>query len=184
MPSAPGNYFAALPAHVPHDVIDFVRADAPPDLRWMHPEDLHLTLAFFGHENPERHPAVGEVLARIPFTGAEVTLGPLLALPKAQRCTALAFALADGRDELAELIATWRGPLLEAAGCAPDDRPPLPHLTVARPPREHTRAGKEKLLKWAEQLRSPATSLRILPPALYGWSHQRHHRSFRVIEFE
>ena len=66
--------------------------DAPPDLRWLHADDLHLTLAFFGKESPSRLSAVLEVLARIPFSGAEITLGPLRALPKPQRATALGVA--------------------------------------------------------------------------------------------
>ena len=73
----PGNYFAALPVRVPDGFLDSLKRAAPDALRWFHPEDLHLTLAFFGREDPERIPACRgeagrrrallEVLKHIPF---------------------------------------------------------------------------------------------------------------------
>ena len=48
-PTPRGNYFAALPVRVPEGWMDSLKAGAPAALRWFHHDDLHLTLAFFGH---------------------------------------------------------------------------------------------------------------------------------------
>ena len=72
MAAAPGNYFVAFPARIPEESLLSIRTGAPEGLRWFHPDDLHLTLAFFGREDPARVPALREILALIPFavTGA------------------------------------------------------------------------------------------------------------------
>ena len=175
-----GNYFAALPVHGGRPLLEAVRDGAPQGLRWFHPDDLHLTLAFFGRIIPDRIPALHEVLGQIPFGECAVTLGELQPLPHRRRFSVLAFELRHGRDDLAELIASWRGSLCAAAGVDPDPRPPRPHLSIARLHRR--RAHPPGILRWLDQLILPAGApVRVSAPVLCGWSDQRPARQFRII---
>lgn len=61
MADPPGNFFAAVPVEVPVAVLRAFREGAPDGLRWFHPDDLHVTLAFFGQENPDRVGVLQEV---------------------------------------------------------------------------------------------------------------------------
>ncbi|NNC90599.1 MAG: hypothetical protein HKN82_19250 [Akkermansiaceae bacterium] len=176
-----GNYFAALPVIVPAGWLPALRNGAPPGLRWFHPGDLHLTLAFFGREDPARLPALREVLEAIPFPGATVTLGTLRGLPSPRRLSALAFTLAEGRDEVAAVIGAWRGPLCAAAGVDPDSRPPLPHLTVARPARKDPAFRPRAVRDWMDSLPASGPPVQVLAPALFGWAPDRPRRQFRLI---
>ncbi len=176
-----GNYFAALPVRTPGAFLEALRGSAPPGLRWFHPDDLHLTLAFFGKEDPHRIPALLEIMARIAFDERAVTLGPLRALPRPRRFSALSFEVAAGAAEIENCIKTWRGPLLETARCPPDPRTPLPHLTVARPDRKHPACRPRAILDWLQSLEPPSDQVHVLPPALYGWSPERPRRQFRII---
>lgn len=176
-----GNYFAALPVTVADGFLARLQRDAPAALRWFHPDDLHLTLAFFGRHNAERIPDILEVLDAIDFPCVRATLGPLRALPHSRRFSALAFDLDEGRDEVATCIARWRGPLGEASGVIPDCRPPRPHLTIARPARKHPGFHPGTTLRWIRNCDPPDRTIRIAPPALYGWSDQRPQRQFCQI---
>lgn len=177
-----GNCFAALPVRIPSPLWDSFRAEAPEALRWFHRDDLHLTLSFLGPEDPERLPAIHQVLAQIPRGTFEITLGPLRLLPRTNRFSALSFEIAGGREAVADLIATWRNPLLAAAGRPPDERPPFPHLTIARPARNHPAFRPARIRRWARSLPATAQPLAVLEPLLFGWSPDRPRRQFRVIE--
>lgn len=165
-----GNWFAALPVRAPRDWIAGLRRNAPPGLRWMHPDDLHLTLAFLGREDPQHLTAVHEIVQGIPFSGATVTPGSLLLLPGPRRFSVAAFALDRGAAAIGSLLETWRAPLLEAAGRPPDTRPPLPHITVARADRTHPGFAPGRISAWARSLPRCVGQLQVRPPVLYGWS--------------
>lgn len=176
-----GNCFAALPVRFPEPLFESIRAGAPPALRWFHPDDLHLTLAFLGPESPERLPAIQDALTRLPGAEFEITLGPLRLLPRDNRVTAISFAIERGRERAADFIAQWRPALLAAAGRPPDTRSAFPHLTIARPARKHPEFRPAHLRRWARSLTPPAHPLAVLPPALFGWSPDRPRRQFRII---
>jgi 2'-5' RNA ligase len=180
-PAPRGNYFAALPVRVPGGWLEALRDGAPQALRWFHPDDLHLTLAFFGREREDRVPPVLDLLRKIPYSGSTANAGRLLALPSRRRFSALSFELLDGRDTVATLIGNWRNRLLVAAGCPADTRPPLPHLTIARPARRHPAFSKRTILDWLAGVGPPAAEIEILPAALFGWSDERPRRQFRLI---
>ncbi len=186
-----GNYFAAFPVADGARVFSAVKPGAPEGLRWFHPEDLHVTLAFFG-ANPEpdseddgveRIEAVREVLRQVEFPedGMAIMLGELLLLPHRRRFSAISFAIANGGKELENLIGQWRGPLLEAAGCEPDTRPPLPHLTFARPDRKDEAFRPRKVIRWAAERKPPQVTITVQTPVLYGWSDRRPVRQFRKM---
>ncbi len=125
------------------DIGDAVRASLAADLaglrrrwphvKWVTPENVHLTLAFLGNVYPEQVEAVGRVMAGVargtsPFTLTFEGLGyfgparsPRVVWVGAAGDTAtlvaMQAALADG---------------LRQAGFTPEDRPFAPHLTIGR----------------------------------------------------
>ena len=101
-------------------------AAAVPDLRWMRPEQLHVTVKFFG--------AVPDADALAGFVGASVrarerfalSLGGGGAFPNARRASVLWLGVRQGSDALGELAA----PFADAEPS--DDHPFRAHLTLAR----------------------------------------------------
>lgn len=90
-------------------------------VRWVPPENLHLTLRFFGEADPD---AVDAALGSVDLPAAEVTLGPAVS-----RLGRSAVVLpATGLDELAALV----GDTTATIGRPPDPRPFAGHLTLAR----------------------------------------------------
>ena len=105
-------------------------------VRWVRPENLHLTLRFLGDVAESRlDPLRSEVetvtCRTAPFRaelGAAGGFGPRGAP------SVLWFALEDGSAALARLVAELERPLA-SLGWAPEPRPWTAHLTVARNPR-------------------------------------------------
>ena len=174
------NWFVALP--VPPGLwFSRVMADLPSTCRRFHPEDIHLTIAFFGAMDPDRREAVIAAMQKIRALPFEARLGPILTLPTAGRVSALAFSLGDGHRQVEDMIRNHRDALIAAARARPDHRRPLAHLTIARPIRKFGERGKREARTWAEQLCPPDVSLAIERLALYTWSEDRKVRQFRRV---
>ena len=98
-----------------------------PDLRWMRPQQLHLTVKFFGPVpdlDPVAEFVADSVLRRAPFT---LSLGGGGAFPNPRRASVLWLGTRQGSDALVELAAPF------ATADSPDgDRPYRAHLTLAR----------------------------------------------------
>jgi 2'-5' RNA ligase len=93
-----------------------------PDLRWTRPEQLHLTVKFFGavpDVAPVAEFVADSVRAHAPFT---LSLGGGGAFPNARRASVLWVGVRQGSAALAELAAPFDD----------DDRPFRAHLTLAR----------------------------------------------------
>lgn len=182
-PDPEGNWFVGLPATVDAGLLDAVLAGAPPFLRRFHPADLHVTLAFFGRLAPERVAAVRDRLATLEAGAVDVGGAALVLLPGPRRPTAVALAFGPGAEVLAAVIASQRPGLLAAAGCLPDERRPLPHLTVARPPRRMDGRGDRALRAWAAAVVVPSPlPVRLGPPRLFGRSLDRAVRRFQALD--
>jgi RNA 2',3'-cyclic 3'-phosphodiesterase len=100
------------------------------------PERLHVTLAFLGERSPADADAAAEVLRAQAGRLAALDPGELrateaLALPP-RRPRAAAVGLAGGQGRLEALQAHLAGSLVAAGVLAPEARPFLPHVTVAR----------------------------------------------------
>jgi RNA 2',3'-cyclic 3'-phosphodiesterase len=175
------NWFVAAPVAAA-SWLPQVLADLPPECRGFQPEDVHLTIAFFGAMAPERRPAVLEALAAIREQPITITLGRLLALPAPRRVSALSFAVAEGDEAARGLIARHRDALAAAAGARPEHRPPLAHITVARPIRKHGERGRQAARAWARQVAPPAVSLVLDRLALYTWAEDRRVRQFQCTD--
>jgi 2'-5' RNA ligase len=169
MPVDAGEWFAPLVA------------DVPPNLRVFHPDDLHMTVAFLG--------GCGEEAARSAFVLAEghpappftVTLGGLAAMGNPRRPSALSLLLEEGRDQAVAIIAALRDDMCKLAGARPDDRPPKPHITVARPPRRANGSERRAAVAWAESVAPLGAKVTVDRLCLYTWSEDRKVRQFREV---
>jgi 2'-5' RNA ligase len=99
-------------------------------LRWVAPDNLHMTLRFIGEVDEPR--PIEDALAP-PFDVAPFVLrwGAPVWIPADGRPRVLAVGLDAGGDALATLAARVAA-RLAAAGIEPEARPFLPHLTLAR----------------------------------------------------
>jgi len=108
-------------------------------LRAVAPEALHVTLAFLGWRPLADAEAAGDVLAARAAPVGVLGWGGALWLPR-RRPRVLAVALEDPAGALGRVQAAVEAGLAEALAHAPESRPFLPHVTVARVPRG-ARAG-------------------------------------------
>src|SRR5687767_12789823 len=101
--------------------------------RFGHAEQSHVTLRFLGQRSGEEqerivHAAAAVARASSPFS---VAFGGLGVFPDARRPHTLWLGLTEGSAALVELAARLEAALGEA-GFAPEGRPFVPHLTLAR----------------------------------------------------
>lgn len=87
-----------------------------------------------------------------------------------------------GSEAFIEMINEARGPLLQAADAPPDDRRPLPHMTVARIQRRARGAERREAVRWAEGLDVRGTSFTTVSVALFTWATDRAERLFQIVE--
>jgi 2'-5' RNA ligase len=158
----------------------------PPHFRLFHPDDVHLTLAFFGgsgEENARRALALFDERAKQkPLPNLDVSLAEVVPLGGSRRSyTALSALLAQGRAELCALIGEHRDALLAAATGRREARPPKPHVSVARPRGRASEAQRAAGLAWAEALDLSGVHARLDRVALYTWHAVRHERLFEIV---
>ena len=160
-----------------------MRPDPPPRVRLFSASDLHVTLGFLGAVQEKLALSAWQRIADFPsfrrvagsFTGVEPLGHP-------RKPSALSAVVDRGRKELSEMIAEARGPLLKAAGAPEDDRPPLPHMTLARIQRRASSAERREALAWAKAIDLDAVTFHAASVALYTWSNDRRERLFQIVE--
>ena len=175
------NWFVAFP--VPAGPwLERALAEAPPGLRLFHGDDLHVTLAFLGlvPEAEARAAWAVAASAAASMPAVDATLGPGVAMGSLHRGSALSALIAEGNEPLASAIGAARTAILTAASARPDERPPKPHVTLARPTKRATLAERSAALAWAQTLDLGAPRVRIDRLALYTWSEDRAQRLFRI----
>ncbi len=127
---------AELPPHARAQTlqaIEQLRKAIPDGVRWVSPENLHLTLKFLGNVDPERIPElIAAASARLQGVASfEVELGGLGVFPNAQRARVVWLGVCAGGAELARLARK----LDRAAGrigVERERRPFRTHLTLGR----------------------------------------------------
>lgn len=156
---------------------------APRRVRVFGASDLHVTLGFLGSV---QEPAARQAWA---LTGGFASFRPVKgsfervqALGHPRKPSALSAIVGDGREAMAEMILEARGPLLAEADAAPDDRAPLPHMTLARVQRRAQAAERREALRWAEGIDLRGISFTATSVALYTWALDRQERLFRIVE--
>jgi 2'-5' RNA ligase len=106
---------------------------AVPGLRLLHPDQLHVTLAFIGEVGAERAEAAERVVAELPAgLGGRGLLRRFLLLPSARRARVVTLAVDDKDGAFAALFEAVMGGLERAGVMTREKRPFRPHLTVAR----------------------------------------------------
>lgn len=136
-----------LPEPVRLSLIDWrapLLAREPELLRAVTPVALHATLCFLGQQPVTAFEALGEAVVRC--AGAAdvraLSLGEPLWLPR-RAPRVLAVAIGDRDGELARLQAALSAGLSDGGWYEPEERPYLPHVTVARVrARGHERAAR------------------------------------------
>ena len=115
-------------------LVDGVRAGPSATCpRWVHVDNLHLTVRFLGETPPELTPDAA-LAVRDALAGAHGVRGRARRrrlVPEARKPRALWLGIEQGAAELGAL-ADALDPALEPLGWPRDDRPYRPHLTVAR----------------------------------------------------
>jgi len=160
---APPSCFAAI-VLPPTPPVAALQDRLPPELRPIHPEDMHLTVAYFGRIDPARHAPLLAALAEVDFDGADAVLGSVLPLPSREHPTAITLTLEPGDDRatLVRMMAEQRRCLAEIAGTEPETRTPLPHVTFARPRgRRMTPDKATAILGWADAVAPLACAVRL-----------------------
>lgn len=173
------NWFIAFPMQVERL---WLHSDPPPGVRRFVEDDLHCTLAFLGR--------VGESMALRAWSRATElldapavhgTFANVEPLGNPRKPSALSAIVGEGRVPFCAMIDHARGSILDAAGAPPDDRPPLPHMTIARIQRRASSAERRKALEWAASLDVGAASFIASSVALYAWAEDRRERLFRIV---
>ncbi len=102
------------------------------DVRWVRPENLHVTLRFLGDTPRDALPGLAAEVGRAvgPLAPVPLELGPVVAFPSARRPRVVALELRPAEPLVRLAEAVERG--VVAAGFEPEPRPFRPHLTLGR----------------------------------------------------
>ena len=160
-----------------------LRPAPPPRVRLFATSDLHVTLGFLGAvQESDARKAWDRIGDFASFRGVKGSFSGVEPLGHPRKPSALAAMVDAGRDALSEMIAQARDPLLRAAGAPEDNRPPLPHMTLARIQRRASAAERREALRWAQALDLRGVVFTAAAVALYTWANDRHERLFQIIE--
>jgi len=176
------NWFVAF--EVPGEDVWFARRvpPPPPTVRLFHPGDLHATIAFLGAVDEGAARGAFEVAAAGPLPAPfRAGLGAVVPMGPPRRWSALSAEVAGGASTMGDVITRLRGPTLAAAGARPDDRPPRPHVTIARLARRSSAAERNAAQRWAAGIALEDVDVPIEAIALYTWSEDRRERLFQTM---
>lgn len=124
------------------------------DVKWVEPENLHLTLRFLGATAPERLPEIEALMAQVAVRPAfRLSYSGIGAFPSWKELRVVWVGLKEGVTELSEMA--------KALGPSPEGRPFAAHLTIGR-----VRRGGE-LEKVATEVRFPELSQNVDNLVLY-----------------
>jgi 2'-5' RNA ligase len=156
---------------------------APRRVRVFGASDLHVTLGFLGAvQESEARKAWGRIESFSSFRPVTGSFEGVKPLGHPRKPSALAAIVDEGREAMTEMIVEARGPLLAAADAPPDDREPLPHMTLARVQRRARSVERREALRWAEGIDLHGISFTAASVALYTWANEREERLFRIVE--
>jgi 2'-5' RNA ligase len=119
------------------------------ELKWVKPEQFHLTLKFLGECSEDQLPAIGSALREAAAAAASFNLsvGGLGGFPDVGSMKILWLGLLQGTAEISAL-ADRVNTALEKAGFPEETKKFHPHLTLARPKESK---NMHKLRVWMEQ---------------------------------
>ncbi|MDH3484967.1 MAG: 2'-5' RNA ligase family protein [Myxococcales bacterium] len=174
------NWFIAFPMQV--EGLRLV-PEPPPRVRVFPNADLHCTLSFLGSvTEADARSAWSRVPDLVRSEAVAGSFDEVRPLGNPRKPSALSAMVGEGREPLSAMIARARTALLEAAGAPPDDRPPLPHMTLARIQRRASSGERKAAVRWAQSLELGDTSFLASSVALYTWADDRRERLFQIVE--
>jgi len=126
---------------------DALRAQGAPEVRWVRPEGIHLTLKFLGEVSQEKVPALCGALAPIVegIPPLRLSLGELGTFGGRRGVRVLWVGIEGDLKHLARLLGRVES-VLEPLGFPPEGRAFSPHLTLARVP-DNVSSGERRRLK-------------------------------------
>lgn len=157
---------------------------APEGFRRLHPDDLHLTLAFLARcgEQAARRGWAELTREAVPnWSSQSVSLGSVVPMGNPRHYSALSALLQTGREEVEARIASVRDAVTQAAGAPPETRKPKAHITLARPPRDAGSELRRAGVAWAESLQLGAIQLELSRVALYTRARSVGERLFEIV---
>jgi 2'-5' RNA ligase len=177
LPISAANWFIAL--SVPTEAW-WHRVSAPPDgVRLFAPDDVHLTVAFLGPVGVEAAEAAFELAPEWPAPPLDVTLGDLKPMGNTRRPSSLSSIVTDGAEAVAEAMLEVRDAMCDRAGARHEDRPPLPHVTLARVGRRASREQQRAAVAWARSLDLARPRVTLSNLVLFTRAEDRSVRLFR-----
>ena len=120
------------------------RRDAESALRWVDPQQMHLTLRFIGEtDDASAARLVGAFRDQFAVRRFAYEVAAPSWFPNPSRPRVLVREVTQGRDEIASIVDEVEGRMREASVVADADRKPFrPHITLAR-----VREGRERALR-------------------------------------
>jgi len=173
------NSFVGLPVRLDDEQLARF-GDAPSGVRVFHPEDRHVTVAFFGPVDAERARAVFDGSAELDVPAFEATLGEVELLGNKRHPSALTL-LITADEATRGALERARDALLREAEAKPDARPLLLHLTLGRFGRTATPGDRASAIEWARALELSGAKVSLGTIALFTWSEDRRERLFRIV---
>ncbi|MES9878611.1 MAG: RNA 2',3'-cyclic phosphodiesterase [Candidatus Sedimenticola sp. PURPLELP] len=138
-------FFAIWPDHrVRQGLLRIARSLPEHGGRELHPDDLHITLAFLGMVETDRYDCVIEAADRV--SGAPFTL-TLDHIDYWKRPKILWCGPRDTPSGLSQLVQNLQE-RLSVCGFEPEERPYAPHVTLARKARHVDAYPLEKTMEW------------------------------------
>ncbi|HWF40371.1 MAG TPA: RNA 2',3'-cyclic phosphodiesterase [Candidatus Acidoferrales bacterium] len=136
--------------HKLRDLIAELRNECP-DIRWVRPEGIHVTLKFIGHVDEAKAHEIQEALGKIHSDRPVIMELHGIGFFPNERRPRVVWCGVHGSDNLAKLAGDMEA-LLEPLGIEREARPYTPHLTLARiDPEKVRRAQVEKVVATAKK---------------------------------
>jgi len=127
------------------------------DVKWVNPENIHLTLKFLGEINDEQAAQVKETLDKIApqFKPYEISISGIGAFPKLDHPRSVWVGIGNGKDQTKKIAQAIEDELSKL-GFQKDDREFKSHLTIGR-----VRSPKNK-----QELKTKLQTLNFKPQTL------------------
>ena len=151
-------------------------------LWWVHPDDLHLTIAFLGSIPEERARTCFQWVCEQELSPLRGTLGPAIPLGSRPPASAFARPLEEGFESAVENLQRLGPPLLACAGRPPETRAPLPHITILRARNSTSPAVRQQAEEWLRKRTQGRVSIHLSQIGLYGWAVDRTERRYRLLD--
>jgi 2'-5' RNA ligase len=112
----------------------------------------------------------------------EVALGGLEVLGNPWHGRALSILLEPEVPSLVEAMAAVRPRMLEIAGSRPEDRTPLPHVTLARIGWKVGKRVRTDAIRWAKAIDLESAQVRLDRLALFTWDEEQSSGHYVILD--